>query len=361
MPTPSIDAISEAIAQEIAGGRHVGIFDRNHYNPQHFTLLADPLALKRYAEAGLRDIVIEVDPHLQKVFGQLHGWGATRAHIREVIGNEMPAYFAGKNPEQRQQYIEQMTDMVYYTGKDRLIPGVEITLHGFDDMSGQSARVETAATRNAMARYNQLRSKAKTQAEKYKADGMWESILKDEMGKERERLFKEERISYNVTDTSPNDDRIAREAAARIGDRPMLMIYGASHLHGLADLDDRVVHYTRRPMTKVALVNDVGNQSHLFNIRIGVVDLPDIIYDGNTGEVRRLKPVMLAEGRGKSAPAAADAKDNGARYSGMRSCLGDIANIMSAGCSISLSSPSNDVKPLPTPPSITPKTPGSER
>jgi hypothetical protein len=332
MAKPNITKASILVAQQIAAGKNVAIMDADHSNPNHATLLTDPEALKRYAAAGLKDIVIEVDAEYQNIIReaqeQVRAGTLNRAQLREMIGNTIPAGGQAEAAGKGKQDIDQRTDLIYETAK------LGITIHCLDETAKTFDGVLEKlpkADREIIDWMSKFQDEKKLSYEEAIAVIPLEraQALGDALNKIN-TLLTEDRIAPHPAMTLANDERMAKEIAERTGGRPVLIMYGAGHLIGGRDLDDRLTAHKGNETIKILQEGDGKSRQALqplFTTHQGAVDLPNYTYDPITGDVAKVNDAVRIEGQKRIW--GHQRLDN----LPPNACLDDIRNLMAGACS----------------------------
>lgn len=277
--------LSHYIADQIRQGRDVSIIDRLHSDPDRLAPFSNPQELARYREAGTRNMLLEMEPSGAQFIRSMQERNLSAQEIRsEIVSNFH--HFSGANQrmpgEDLDRYIGHLTSIVEHTGR------LGIRVHSLDNMNEQLVE----AGRIAESR----------------AGSNWQNLSQDEQIAARTREFVNLRTSMdNPHATSPTDERIAQYVAQhqREGDNsPWLIQYGAAHFFGTRDLNDRISELTGRQGVTVMAAGDqtpVGQTAAmgantLAEARDGVIQLPNVVYNPQNGEVRQVRPSAAAEG-----------------------------------------------------------------
>ncbi len=343
---------SRVVAEHIRRGENVGVMD-DHRNPDNAALVMDPAALKLYAEAGLKDIMLEMDSHSFKRYEQLqdqvrHGT-LNRDQVRNIIKRE-GLYFAYTDQNGRAgQDIDQRADLIYHTAK------LNIKLHSYDDLEACAKRAYDSLSDEDRALWPSLNAMVYDMAQ-VSAGALHVSAEKQEALTRFQELILNERVELNPLIATKTDDHMGQMTAQNLQGRSVLFLYGGGHMIAGNDLDDRITAYTGQPTVKF-MTNDPQLRDILqpfVDIRHGAVDVPNYVYDPHTGEVREVRNGVRAAGRQEMQTFAPPVPGAPERTGPGEWCNLDFGNLMRWACSSQVAqgvpNPTPSVQTLPAAP-----------
>ncbi|MBY0356291.1 MAG: hypothetical protein K2Q12_11280 [Rickettsiales bacterium] len=367
--TLQLGGVTEAMAREFERGRNVMILDGAHSNPDHLRLLGDPAALERFSRAGVRDVVIEDTPSIVNEFRQWQQQGLSRDEIRDRLRENPDRYLSDhtRDTNRRGDEIEQRADMIHHTGR------LGMTLHGFENMDTYRDQLQAQLPAQDRETLDNYYASIRGQRAVH-PDNIPANVL--EIEARLDQAADDYRFSgHDPMRTAPNDARLADEISGAIGNRPALIAYGAQHGYGGRDLDELLAARTGRPTQTVGMANDPIAQFGAHDTleqRGGAIDAPDIVYDSQTGEVRRTTPSAQREGRQQMREQSKHFRENGELRERRDAGCVMPENWMSSSCSTQSREPAQrlrragledmqDVPPVQLGELSPPPTPGMER